>query len=49
MHLFSNSYIFFYIALVTVAGSMALWFRDITSEGKSAFLKFNQLRENPKY
>lgn len=33
MHLFSNSYILFYIALVTVVGSMALWFRDIISEG----------------
>lgn len=34
MHLFNNSYIFFYIALVTVVASMALWFRDIISEGK---------------
>lgn len=34
MHLFNNSYIFFYIALVTVVVSMALWFRDIISEGK---------------
>lgn len=33
MHLFSNSYILFYIALVTVVGSMALWFRDIITEG----------------
>lgn len=34
MHLFNNSYIFFYIALVTVVVSMTLWFRDIISEGK---------------
>lgn len=33
MHLFNNSYILFYIALVTVVGSMTLWFRDIISEG----------------
>lgn len=34
MHLFNNSYILFYIALVTVVVSMAWWFRDIISEGK---------------
>ena len=33
MHLFNNSYIFFFIALFTVIASMALWFRDIVSEG----------------
>ena len=33
MHLFSNSYIFFYLALATVTASMTLWFRDIISEG----------------
>ena len=33
MHLFSNSYIFFYLALATVVASMTLWFRDIISEG----------------
>lgn len=33
MHLFNNSYIFFFIALATVISSMALWFRDIVSEG----------------
>ena len=34
MHLFSNSYIFFYLALITLIASMTLWFRDIISEGK---------------
>jgi len=33
MHLFSNSYIFFYVALTTVVVSMTMWFRDIISEG----------------
>ena len=33
MHLFNNSYIFFFIALATVIVSMSLWFRDIVSEG----------------
>ena len=33
MHLFSNSYIIFYIALVTVIATMTLWFRDIIAEG----------------
>jgi hypothetical protein len=33
MHLFSNSYILFFIALGTVVASMSLWFRDIISEG----------------
>lgn len=34
MHLFNNSYIFFYIALATLITSMTMWFRDIISEGK---------------
>lgn len=33
MHLFSNSYILFYIALILVITSMTMWFRDIVSEG----------------
>ena len=33
MHLFNNSYIFFYLALATVVSSMTMWFRDIISEG----------------
>lgn len=33
MHLFSNSYIMFYISLSLVIASMTLWFRDIISEG----------------
>lgn len=33
MHLFNNSYIFFYVALITVVVSMTFWFRDIISEG----------------
>lgn len=33
MHLFNNSWIFFYIALITVISTMAFWFRDITTEG----------------
>lgn len=41
MHLFNNSYIFFFIALFTVISSMALWFRDIVSEGRSSFTYYN--------
>ena len=41
MHLFNNSYIFFYIALFTVIASMALWFRDIISEGTSSITYYN--------
>ena len=33
MHLFSNSYIFFFMALATLLASMTLWFRDIIAEG----------------
>jgi cytochrome c oxidase subunit 3 len=33
MHLFSNSYIVFYVALATVVMSMTMWFRDIIAEG----------------
>lgn len=33
MHLFNYSWIFFYIALLTVISTMAFWFRDITTEG----------------
>lgn len=33
MHLFSNSYIVFFIAMATVITSMTLWFRDIIAEG----------------
>lgn len=33
MHLFNNSYMFFYITLVILIVSMTLWFRDIISEG----------------
>ena len=33
MHLFNNSYISFYLALITLVASMSLWFRDIVSEG----------------
>lgn len=33
MHLFNNSYIVFFIALLTVMTSMTLWFRDIIAEG----------------
>jgi len=33
LHSFDSSYIFFYIALITVISSMSLWFRDIISEG----------------
>jgi len=38
MHLFSNSYIVFYLSLITLVASMAFWFRDIIAEGK---LKLN--------
>lgn len=41
MHLFNNSYIFFFIALFTVIASMALWFRDIISEGRSSITYYN--------
>lgn len=41
MHLFNNSYIFFFIALATVISSMALWFRDIVSEGKPGITYYN--------
>lgn len=41
MHLFNNSYIFFFIALTTVISSMALWFRDIVSEGRSSITYYN--------
>ena len=33
MHLFSNSYILFYIGLFLVASTMFLWFKDIIAEG----------------
>ena len=33
MHLFSNSYIVFYLSLITLVASMAFWFRDIIAEG----------------
>ncbi len=33
MHLFANSYIFFYISLFLVISSMSLWFKDIIAEG----------------
>ena len=33
MHLFNNSYIVFYTALILVITSMSLWFRDIIAEG----------------
>lgn len=33
MHLFNNSYIFFYVALTLVIASMSLWFKDIIAEG----------------
>ena len=33
LHSFDSSYLFFYMALVTVIASMSLWFRDIISEG----------------
>ena len=36
MHNFSNSYYFFYIALILVVSAMSFWFRDIISE--STFL-----------
>lgn len=32
MHNFSNSYYFFYIALILVVSAMSFWFRDIISE-----------------
>jgi len=38
MHLFNNSYITFYLSLITLIASMSFWFRDIISEGK---LKLN--------
>jgi hypothetical protein len=41
MHLFNNSYIFFFIALATLIASMSLWFRDIISEGKSSITYYN--------
>ena len=41
MHLFNNSYIFFFIALATVISSMALWFRDIVSEGRTGITYYN--------
>lgn len=41
MHLFSNSYIFFFMALATLVASMALWFRDIVSEGRSSITYYN--------
>lgn len=41
MHLFNNSYIFFYIALAITIVSMALWFRDIISEGKLNIIHYN--------
>lgn len=34
MHLFNNSYITFYLSLITLVASMSFWFRDIISEGK---------------
>jgi|UniRef100_A0A060QN72 hypothetical protein len=40
MHLFSNSYIVFYLSLITLVASMAFWFRDIIAEGK---LKLNTI------
>lgn len=33
MHLFHNSYLMVYLSLFLVASTMALWFRDIISEG----------------
>ena len=33
MHLFNNSYIIFYLSLITLVSSMSFWFRDIISEG----------------
>lgn len=41
IHLFNNSYIFFYVALITVVVSMTLWFRDIISEGIPVFCHYN--------
>jgi len=38
MHLFNNSYIVFYLSLITLVASMSFWFRDIIAEGK---LKLN--------
>lgn len=47
MHNFSNSYYFFYIALILVVSAMSFWFRDIISESTApiqrsvcAFLRF---------
>ena len=34
MHLFNNSYIVFYLSLITLVASMSFWFRDIIAEGK---------------
>lgn len=33
MHIFSNSYQFFYLGLILVVASMSFWFRDIIAEG----------------
>lgn len=33
MHLFTNSYILFYISLILVITSMSLWFKDVVAEG----------------
>ena len=33
MHLFNNSYIVFYLSLITLVASMSFWFRDIIAEG----------------
>lgn len=38
MHNFSNSYYFFYIALILVVSAMSFWFRDIISESTAPIL-----------
>lgn len=39
MHNFSNSYYFFYIALILVVSAMSFWFRDIISESTTPIRK----------
>lgn len=38
MHNFSNSYYFFYVALILVVSAMSFWFRDIISESTAPIL-----------
>lgn len=40
MHNFSNSYYFFYIALLLVVSAMSFWFRDIISEATISIVKY---------